>query len=564
MARNADYRAWVEILPEFKDFNSTVRDQVVGGMGGAGTRGADAMNAGLLAGVGRLAGPLIAAIGALGIANAIGDAVKAGIDAAIAYTSGAVGLAAELEQAVGAVDAVFKDQAGAIHEWGQASAQAMGLSTKEYLEFATLVGAQLKNMGIPMDEVGERTNWLITLGADLAAQFGGSTADAVSALSSLLRGERDPIERYGVGIKQADINARLAAQGLDGLTGSAARQAEIMATLELLTEQTADAQGTFGRESETLMNQQQRLRAEFENVQAALGMQLLPVLTEVMTFVAEELMPVWREFNDALGPQVKAALEASLPTFLELAETVLPLIIQAMPFVIAGIVYFINVIETAAAQLNLFAVAVDSFFKYMSGEIGGEEFKRRVGAAFDKLMEMPSGFEEVERAAIESVGALNKGWAEGVKEAADETQALPDNAKKILEDSLDGMYSGGAALSQQIASGIRSNKAAVGAAMAEVMAEAKAYMPHSPAKKGPFSGAGWTAVKQSGQAIMRQFESGLTPVEVPLGAAFASREMQGRLGLDVGLAEQQIQNLLRSRRLPVDVDVRGRVGRRTL
>ena len=100
-------------------------------------------------------------------------------------------------------------------------------------------------------------------------------------MSSLLRGERDPIERYGVSIKQADVNARLAAMGLTGLEGEAAKAAERQATLALLTDQTSSALGQFERESDTAAGAQQRATAEWENAQAKLGEALLPTLVDL-------------------------------------------------------------------------------------------------------------------------------------------------------------------------------------------------------------------------------------------------------------------------------------------
>lgn len=208
----------------------------------------------------------------------VGVAV-AGIGVAIGVK--AVKSASELEQAMGGMEAVFKDQAGMMTEWANKAASSVGLAKSEYANLATVLGSQLKNMGIPFDQLGQKTNELVGLGADLAAQFGGSTADAVGALSALLRGERDPIERYGVSLKQADINARLAEKGLSGLTGEALKQATTMATLELLYEQTADAQGAFSRESTTLAGAQQRLAAGTENLYATLGTALLPAVTAV-------------------------------------------------------------------------------------------------------------------------------------------------------------------------------------------------------------------------------------------------------------------------------------------
>src|SRR5690606_23277167 len=117
------------------------------------------------------------------------------------------------EQSSGAVETVFKKDAATITKFAETAWKNVGLSQSETQEMATILGSQLKNLGMPMEDIANQTMDLTKLGADLAATYGGKTSDAVSALSSLLRGERDPIEKYGVGIKQADIDAEKLALG---------------------------------------------------------------------------------------------------------------------------------------------------------------------------------------------------------------------------------------------------------------------------------------------------------------------------------------------------------------
>lgn len=219
----------------------------------------------------------------------IGAGVALGALAAAATVAG--NAASELEQATGAVDSVFGTYASKVHDYASTAADAVGLSRSQYENMSAVLGSQLKNMGVSLDEAGGQTQQLISLGADLSATFGGTTADAVAALSSLLRGERDPIERYGVSMNQAAIDAQKAAMGLVGLTGEADKNATLQATLALLTKQTADAQGQFGREAETAAGQQQRANAAWENAIAALGEQLLPVMTQ-----GAQMLASWAEW----------------------------------------------------------------------------------------------------------------------------------------------------------------------------------------------------------------------------------------------------------------------------
>lgn len=200
--------------------------------------------------------------------------------------------ASDMEQAHGAVTSVFKDQAQTVMDAASTAAKRVGVSASEYANSAAIMGSQLKNMGISQDEVAGQTDKLISLSADLASMYGGTTADAIQAVSSLLRGERDPIERYAVSIKQADINARLAAQGLDGLEGEARKQAETQATLDLLFGQSADALGNFARESDTAAGSAQIAAAQWEDAKAKLGEQFLPIAAaaaEALGGIAEKI-----------------------------------------------------------------------------------------------------------------------------------------------------------------------------------------------------------------------------------------------------------------------------------
>lgn len=193
----------------------------------------------------------------------------------------AVKAASDAEQAAGAVESVFKGNAAQVTRFAENAAQAVGLSQSAYSNFAARVGSQFKNLGVPMDQLAGKTNDLIERAADLAATFGGTTADAVDALSAAFRGEFDPIERYGISIRKSDINARLAAKGLDKLEGAALKAAEAQEISAMIAEQSADAHGQFGREAESAAGQYQRLTAEWENAKADLGEALLPLVTDL-------------------------------------------------------------------------------------------------------------------------------------------------------------------------------------------------------------------------------------------------------------------------------------------
>lgn len=240
---------------------------------------------GIGAGIGKLIGPAIAAVGVAEVGRGMADVVnKAG----------------QLEQSVGAIDSVFKESAGQMHAWSDQAATSVGLSKNEFNELGTLIGAQLKNGGTAISELAPKTNELIGLGADLSSMFGGTTREAVEALSSALKGERDPIERYGVSLKQAEIDAKAASLGFEKVGGSFSNEAQQAATLALIMEQTKDAHGNFARESDTYAHKVQVLSQQWENFTTGLGEMFLPVAASALEWLmglGPAIQPVAEEFG---------------------------------------------------------------------------------------------------------------------------------------------------------------------------------------------------------------------------------------------------------------------------
>ena len=281
---------------------------------------------------------------------------------AAASTLGAIAVkhAADLEQSAGAVQDVFKNYAATVSRYSRQAATSVGLSANAYNELATLIGTQLKNGGTSIDQLAGKTNNLITLGADLAAGFGGSTADAVNALSSALKGERDPIERYGVSLTQAAIDAEAASLGFHKVGGALSVEANQAATLSLIMKQTADFHGKFAAENTTLAHQLQVVQAKLTDMAATLGTLLLPYVTQIVAWLSEKLTPAFEQFmawlaNNAI-PKIKelAAVFATewLPRLQaiasELAAVLLPALTSLGSFITGTI---IPAVSTLAAWL---------------------------------------------------------------------------------------------------------------------------------------------------------------------------------------------------------------------
>mgnify|MGYP000926553605 CR=1 FL=1 len=498
-----------------------------GEMSTAGGAGATGFLGSLKGGLGKIGGVVLAAVAAAGIASlvsdSIGTAVSTGMRAAMEYVQTSVSLASDLEQSVGAVDQVFKENSATIQAWAADSAQNVGLSTGKYQEFAIVVGAQLKNMGLPLGEVTEQTGNLIGIGADLAAQFGGPTSEAVQALSSALRGERDPIERYGVSIKQADVNARVAAMGLGELEGEALKAAEAQATLALITEQTADAQGTFSREANTLAGQQARLTAEWENAQARLGTSLLPALTELAMFANDELVPILNDVIDEIGPELGAALMEAAPSIAEVAKEfalILPdlvdLGVEVLPVLVAALKLLTPLLLGGAQATGEWFGGIANLLGLLRGNRTIDEFGAQAagaGGQITLLSILTGGASGTILGSIEQIIAvalkLGDAVGRGVGVAIAWVQSLPQRARDALGNVRGILVGAGQALIEGFIDGIRGMIDAAGRAASSVLEWVRGFFPFSPAKRGPLSGNGWWSLKDSGAAVFDRWGSGL-------------------------------------------------------
>jgi hypothetical protein len=248
----------VEILGEFKKLTSA-------------TTGAQNSLAGLQKKVSGISRGISRVVGTLG--------VTLGFAGIIQGAKSSVEAASDLEQQFGALDSIFKGNAGEMKKFSK-EMNEIGLSSAEAARQSSLLGALLKGSGLNIEQTTGKTKDLVKLAGDLAATFGGPTSEAVRAISSLLRGERDPIERYGVSLKQVDINAQMLKDAKNGLVFASDREAAIQATLTLLYDKTTDAQGQAARESDTYAGVTGALTAKFEDMQAQVGEALLPTLAD--------------------------------------------------------------------------------------------------------------------------------------------------------------------------------------------------------------------------------------------------------------------------------------------
>lgn len=174
------------------------------------------------------------------------------------------------------------------------NAAAMGLTTGQYISATTAIADLLIPMGFQREQAAEISTELVNLSGALSEWTGGqrSATEVSEILNKALLGEREELKGLGISISEADVQARLAADGLDKLTGKALEQAKATTTLNLIMEKSVDAQTAFAENSDSLIRRQSELTARIQTVVDRLTQLLIPVM--------ESLVELAFDFTDGL------------------------------------------------------------------------------------------------------------------------------------------------------------------------------------------------------------------------------------------------------------------------
>jgi hypothetical protein len=266
-----------------------------------------------------------ASLGALkGALGDIGKSIAGGVaGGSLAMGAGdfmdtAINQARDLQRNMAAVNQVFGDFASTQKAFIKNSA-SMGLASSDAAKASVFVGSVLKQSGFTMDEVSGQTEKLVGLAADLAITYGYDVSEALSGMTALFRGEYDPIEKFGVAMKQAEVNAILTERGLNKLTGQEKLHAQQVIRMELLYARASDAMGAFKRQGDNLFAQQSILTAGFNNMAGALGEPLLAPLAHMAQMFSGTLDDIQAGWMPAFE-QIGAIIEATAPIVKILGE----------------------------------------------------------------------------------------------------------------------------------------------------------------------------------------------------------------------------------------------------
>ena len=265
----------------------------------------------------------------------------------------------------------------------------------------------------------------------------------------------------------------------------------------------------------------------------------------------EYLMPVLEAAGEALSAFFQAVADAQvwlepLATFLgDVLVAALEIVVAAFTFavdtvtlLVNAVTEFVNFLMGVPASVQSFVDQVGAFFGQLPGLIGGflagviasigawvasivaqavqagSQFLSSVGSFFGQLPGQVGGF-------LSSVIGTVGGWVSSMGgKAAEAASTFGSNLIGGLMGIVGQAQSAGQAIIQGVIDGITGMIGAAGSAIESVLSTIASYLPHSPAKRGPFSGKGWTPY--SGRAIVHGLAEGIAELADEPADAMAS------------------------------------------
>ncbi len=295
-----------------------------------------------------------------------------------AFTAGAIVIgkdlvqgASDLSESLSKTNVVFGDASDAVIKFSEDAALAFGISKAQALEASGMFGIFGKAAGLSGKDLSGFTTDLVGLASDMASFSNTTPEEALEAIGAALRGESEPIRKYGVLLNDAAMRQKALEMGIYDGNGSLTAQQKILAANALIFEQTTDAQGDFARTSDGLAARQKILAARFKNLKDEIGMRLLPValrIAEAFSNLIDRVAPLVQKWLPKLGDLFRSVADRVRPLVEALVDAVQPILEKIVGWmkdnidtvkvffgVIAGATVIAGVVGLAAAFASLFS-----------------------------------------------------------------------------------------------------------------------------------------------------------------------------------------------------------------
>lgn len=296
--------AYLQIVPSMDGVPGSIRR----GLGGE----ADA--AGVMAG-GRISGKIKGALAASGIGAALGAGLAKSIKTG-----------ANLEQAIGGIETLFKDSADQMIKNADNAFRTAGISANTYMEQATSFSASLlQSTGGDTQKAAKAADQAIIDMSDNANKMGSNIQDIQNAYQGFAKQNYTMLDnlKLGYGGTKTEMERLLAdAEKISGQKYDINNLSDVYEAIHVIQEE-MDITGTTSKEAaSTLSGSFSSMKAAAENFlgDLALGRNVGPAMVDLAesagTFLFDNLLPAIGRVFASLPQAISALIQTGLPKFM--------------------------------------------------------------------------------------------------------------------------------------------------------------------------------------------------------------------------------------------------------
>lgn len=251
------------------------------------------------------------------------QAIKAGASALKNFVSDALGAAAATEKIGAKFDRVFADTG--VEEWAQTFSKAINRNKNEVKDFLVQNKAMYTELGITGAAADQLSQITTSLAYDFGAAFKMDDAEALSLLQGAIQGNTSALAEYGFKLDDSVLKEEALKVGLSDQLDKLDEATLAQLRMNAIMAQSSDVQRAAIEQTGGLVNSTKSLKGIWSNFMEAAGSKFTPVIEKFFGSIID----AWPRIEPALMGLVDLltdGLSQALPFLTEIGMNLLPIL----------------------------------------------------------------------------------------------------------------------------------------------------------------------------------------------------------------------------------------------
>lgn len=186
------------------------------------------------------------------------------------------------------------DASGILQSTGGAS---LGIDPSQLMNYQAMFGQMANSMGVASERALDLSNALTMIGADLASVKNMDFDKVWQDMASGLTGMSRTLDKYGVNIRDVNLQQKLAELGIDATVSALNQNDKALLRTIVLLDSTRYAWGDMADTINQPANQLRLIQANFQNLSRTIGNLFLPIVQTVLPYVNALVIALQRLFS---------------------------------------------------------------------------------------------------------------------------------------------------------------------------------------------------------------------------------------------------------------------------